>query len=92
MGEEPVADEAEILEPGNDVATSGGNATGGTGGSDGNTSGANYKVGLKERNVDITMDEKGNTFVNGKKMHEEELANGTKVFIFKNTEEKQSGE
>lgn len=43
-----------------------------------------------KRNVEITMDEKGNTFVNGQKMDEQELANGTKVMIFRNSETKET--
>lgn len=55
---------------------------------DGNGPGTAIKLGTNDRKVDITVDQDGNTFVNGKKMDEEELENGTKVFIFRNTEVK----
>jgi len=42
------------------------------------------------RNVDIKVDENGNTFVNGQKRDEQELNDGTKVFIFRNSELKTS--
>ena len=44
------------------------------------------KLGMNDREVDIKVDPDGNTFVNGKKMDEEALENGTKVFIFRNSE------
>lgn len=42
-------------------------------------------LGLNNRQIDITTDENGNTLVNGQKMAEETLGDGTKVFIFRNT-------
>jgi hypothetical protein len=48
------------------------------------------RLGMNERKVDITVDKDGNTLVNGKKMDEEELENGTKVFIFRNSEAKKT--
>lgn len=48
------------------------------------------KLGVNGKQVDVTMDENGNTFVNGQKMDEQQLDNGTKVFIFRNNEVKKS--
>jgi outer membrane lipoprotein SlyB len=45
---------------------------------------------MNDRKVDITVDKDGNTLVNGQKMDEQELDNGTKVFIFRNSEAKKS--
>jgi len=43
-----------------------------------------------DRQVDVKIDENGDTFVNGKKMDEVPLENGTKVFIFRDSESKKS--
>lgn len=48
------------------------------------------KLGINGKHVEVTMDENGNTFVNGQKMDEQQLDNGTKVFIFRNNEVKKS--
>ncbi|WP_027400297.1 hypothetical protein [Anaerovorax odorimutans] len=41
---------------------------------------------VKEKNINITLDNEGNAFVNGNKMHREDLNNGIKVFLFKDSE------
>jgi len=41
-----------------------------------------------DRQLDLKIDEDGNTFVNGKKMEEVALENGTKVFVFRDSENK----
>lgn len=51
---------------------------------------AGLRINGNGRNLDIEVDENGDTFVNGQKMDEEKLADGTKVFLFKNSEVKKS--
>jgi len=41
-----------------------------------------------DRQLDLKIDEDGNTFINGKKMEEVALENGTKVFVFRDSENK----
>lgn len=53
---------------------------------DGKGPGTALKLGTNDRKIDVTVDRDGNTYVNGKKMDEEVLENGTKVFIFRNSE------
>lgn len=48
------------------------------------------RLGMNDRKVEITVDKDGNTLVNGQKMDEQELENGTKVFIFRNSEAKKT--
>jgi len=43
-------------------------------------------LGTNNRKVNIKVDENGDTFVNGQKMDETKLEDGTKVFIFRNSE------
>lgn len=45
-----------------------------------------YTVGMKDRKLDIKIDEEGNAFINGKKMESEPLEDGTKIFILRNSE------
>jgi hypothetical protein len=45
-----------------------------------------FKVNNNGRNLDIVVDELGNTFVNGEKMDEKELKDGTKVLIFSSSQ------
>jgi hypothetical protein len=45
-------------------------------------------LGTNNRKVIIKVDENGDTYVNGQKMNETELEDGTKVFIFRNSEVK----
>ncbi|WP_227019328.1 hypothetical protein [Sinanaerobacter chloroacetimidivorans] len=47
---------------------------------------------LNGRKVDIRLTDNGETFVNGEKLAEQQLENGTKVYIFKNTETQESQE
>ena len=47
-------------------------------------------LGMNDRKVNINVDEDGNTFVNGQKMEEQQLENGTKVFVFRDSTEKKS--
>lgn len=49
-----------------------------------------YSLGTNGKKLNITVDEDGNTLVNGKKLDEEELEDGTKVLIFRNSETKYS--
>ncbi len=43
-------------------------------------------LGVNNRKLDIRVDENGDTYLNGEKMDEKDLGNGTKVFIFRNSE------
>jgi hypothetical protein len=57
---------------------------------DGNSPSTTLTLGRTDRQVDVKIDEDGNTYVNGKKMDEVALENGTKVFIFRDSEVKKS--
>ena len=57
---------------------------------DGNGPDQTIRLGMNDRKVEITVDKDGNTLVNGQKMDEQELENGTKVFIFRNSEAKKT--
>lgn len=45
-----------------------------------------FQIGLNEKKLDIRIDEDGTAYVNGKKMKESQLENGTKVFIFNDSQ------
>lgn len=47
-------------------------------------------LGLNQRQLDISMDESGNTFVNGEKMDEKTLTNGVRVFLFRDSQTESS--
>lgn len=49
-----------------------------------------YTIGTRNRNLEIRVDENGDTFVNGKKMEEQALEDGTKIMIFKDSQVKNS--
>ncbi|MEL7647590.1 MAG: hypothetical protein AAGU76_05825 [Sedimentibacter sp.] len=49
-----------------------------------------FTIGTRNRNLEIRVDENGDTFVNGKKMEEQALEDGTKVMIFKDSQVKNS--
>ena len=44
-----------------------------------------YTIGTRNRNLEIKVDENGDTFVNGNKMVEQALDDGTKVLIFRDS-------
>ena len=46
-------------------------------------------LGTNQRKLNINMDKNGDTFVNGQKLDEEKLADGTKVLIYRNSEVKE---
>ncbi len=47
-------------------------------------------LGTNSRTLDINVDKDGNTFVNGEKMDEEKLSDGTKVLIFRSSNSEKS--
>lgn len=47
-----------------------------------------YKVGAAGQNLDIKVNGDGTATVNGEKLNESELENGTKVYIYKNSDVK----
>ncbi len=44
------------------------------------------RIGTADRTLDIEVDENGDTFVNGEKLDDKELSDGTKVLIFKSSQ------
>lgn len=52
---------------------------------DGNGQYPAYTIGTGNRNLEIKLDENGDTFVNGTKMDEQTLGDGTKVLIFRDS-------
>lgn len=49
-----------------------------------------YTIGTGNRKLEIKLDENGETFVNGTKMDEQTLGDGTKVLIFRDSKVKNS--
>ncbi len=49
-------------------------------------------IGSNQRRFNINMDENGNTFVNGQQLEKKTLDDGTKVFVFRNSEVKKPKE
>lgn len=48
------------------------------------------RIGANSRTLDIEVDKDGSTFVNGEKMDEKELSDGTKVLIFRSSNSEKS--